>query len=71
MCAGQRIEAGATYSITFNVINPQRMQLSPSVSIAIAGPVTSPLVAMDKPGPGTELEGIAGAADPLFVTTPP
>eukprot|EP00961_Rhodomonas_salina_P149925 2018296-Rhodomonas_salina.1 len=50
MCPSQVLEADTTYSITFNVTNPQDVQDSPAVSIAISGSVTVPLVAMDKPG---------------------
>eukprot|EP00961_Rhodomonas_salina_P183805 2481317-Rhodomonas_salina.1 len=71
MCENQEFQADANYSITVNVTNPQHTQPSPSVNIAIIGSVMVTLVAMDKPGLGTEIEGIAGAADPLFVTTPP
>eukprot|EP00961_Rhodomonas_salina_P091364 1230236-Rhodomonas_salina.1 len=71
MCRNQRFEADSTYAITFNITNPQLVQESPSVSISVKGSVGFPLVDMEKPGPGTELFGIAGAADPLFVTTPP
>eukprot|EP00961_Rhodomonas_salina_P068868 924655-Rhodomonas_salina.1 len=69
MCNTERLEADTTYNITFDVINPQETQPSPSVRVTIAGSVTLPMVEMDTPG--TALFGIAGAADPLFVTTPP
>eukprot|EP00961_Rhodomonas_salina_P266582 3603001-Rhodomonas_salina.1 len=73
LCPRKIMAANVTYSIKFNVTNAQRVQSSPSVSIAVmsAGSIVIPSVAVDKPGYGTVLKGFHGGADPLFINTPP
>eukprot|EP00961_Rhodomonas_salina_P162161 2184435-Rhodomonas_salina.1 len=69
LCQRKMVAANTTYEIKFNVTNPQRSQSSPSVSIAVTGSVIIPWDPMHKPR--EERFGLAGAADPLFITTPP